>query len=56
MVVSTFQGCPSDVKAFMDPAVAEKEARRLRHELGVRKGHEGDSENAVEVREVKVAL
>ena len=54
IVLSTFQGCPSDVKAYLNEVDANKEARRLRRELGIRKGHEEESENAVDVKPVEV--
>ncbi len=54
IVLSTFQGCPSDVKAYLNEVDANKEASRLRRELGIRKGQEAESENAVEVKPVEV--
>jgi hypothetical protein len=54
IVLSTFQGCPSDVKAYLNEVDAHKEAARLRRELGIRKGQEAESENAVEIKPVEV--
>jgi len=54
IVVSTFQGCPSDVKAYLNEVDANKEAQRLRRELGIRKGQEAESESTVDVKPVEV--
>jgi hypothetical protein len=56
VVVSAFQGCISEVSAHLQEGDAKKEQTRLRRELGIIKGHEEESPNAVEIRPVEVAL
>lgn len=54
-VVSTaFQGCITDVKAFMNPKEARKEKFRLYREIGIEIGHEEESQSSVAIHEVEL--
>lgn len=54
IVVSAFQGCISDVKAFLSRAEADRCLGKTRKELGIRKGQESICENSAELREVEI--
>ena len=54
IVSSAFQGCISDVKAFLDPKEARKEKLRLYRELGIELGHEEESSSSVQINEVEL--
>jgi hypothetical protein len=54
IVATSFQGCITDVQAFLDPAEASKEMIRLYRELGIRLGHEAESQHSVTKHEVEI--
>jgi hypothetical protein len=54
IVSSAFQGCISDVKAFMNPKDARMEKLRLYRDIGIEMGHEEESQSSVAIHEVEL--
>ena len=54
VVASAFQGCISDVKAYLNRPDAVKELVRVRKELGIGPAHQEESESSVEIKEVEL--
>jgi len=54
VVSSAFQGCITDVKAFMNPKEARKEKVRLCQELNIELGHEEESQSSVAIHEFEL--
>jgi hypothetical protein len=52
VVTTTYQGCISGVKAFIDSRNAETYKHKEMKELGIHVGHEEESENDVQLHEV----
>jgi len=54
VVISVYAGVVDEVMGFKDAAEAETEAAGLRKELGIRLGHEEESEHCVKIHEIDV--
>lgn len=54
VVATAFQGCITDVQAFLDPTEASKEMIRLYRDLGIRLGEEAESQHSVTKHEVEI--
>lgn len=52
VLVGAWSGCIDSVWAYTDKATAEREEEKLRKQYGIRKGHEGESDHAVELHEL----
>jgi hypothetical protein len=54
IVVSAFQGCISEVNAYLDRGDAVKELVRVRRELKISPTHQEESQHSAEIKEVEL--
>ena len=54
IIVTAFQGCATEVKAFLNQKDASKEMIRLYRELGIKLGQEAESQSSVTRHEVEI--
>lgn len=52
VLVGVWAGCIDCVRGFTNKLFAEREEEKLREDYGIRKGHEGESDHAVELHEL----